>query len=314
MKIDAAIQMTLVPGSIWIRKNKGRDIPVTVLLITNEGLPEDILEQHPQQVVFLTQSMRVQSMTIEAFLTNRLYSTMDTERESLLQALVTEIEDPEEEVDVKDIDNIQLPDELNDDQIIDLNGESDAEDMKVESLRASWGKTINNSSVNPIDIVGSHPFADTLKSHFVSYSEEAHFLNTGDTLHNIRFQISPKLTFENLRSIFGVGVGELEIDEFVINSSVGQTKVSIDSFIEVFLETEVLRQQEGSDRILTTAVVQVTSQGDIRQQSDSSEREDDVINLLDSKIAIEEPLQPIDQQSGSTEHLVQTNSLAVTIV
>jgi len=293
--IDAATLEMLVPGSIWVRKTKNGEVPVTVLLITNEGLPEHVLEDHPQQAVFLTQSLKVQSMDLETFLKNRSYASMDTERETLLKALTSEIADAEDEVDVADIDNIQLPDDLTaghigaddetdgkdsqgsvSDEVINLNAVGVGTDRDYGIGSGDDGNVVSDNKFyeSPeaydgptFEIAIDNPLAAQLAASFVSYTEGPVFAGPleGDTLLTLRFLLGERLTIDNLRDVFAVG-GANEISSFAINSDVETTDVQIDNYVNVNLEVTHFggkRQQFG--------LVQVTSRGNLRPSAVSNE-------------------------------------------
>lgn len=301
MSIDAVTKTTLIPGSVWVRQKKGEQIPVTVLFITNDSLPDHIQVKHPPQVVFLTSTYKVQSMDVEDFVSNRSYSTMDLSREEFLKALVSEDldQDDEEDEDTEiDIEGIPLPDELAGTTF----GTFPPLDENTNAVVADDSKSNELPSVLTLD--PTHPLHDALTSHFVSYSEAQANNGEGDTLHLLRFALSRELTIESLRQVFGVGTGPLEISEFVINSDVEATHIEIDGFVEVFLEVINV-----GGRGQSIGLVNVTSRGDIRHSAQAhSELNIDTFQDV-AALAQHQGAQTFDQQAQELATRIDINAL-----
>lgn len=263
--IDAATQTVLIPGSVWSRKTKQGEVEATVLFITNQGLDADVLVKNPQQVVFLTHKLEVYSMTIERFLKNRDYATMNPDVETLVKALTAPVND--EDGDEIDIDSIQLPE--------DSDGDSDVSLEDQEPATAAVGETFETTgnllAVQAQNMPSSMPvlslsstispaLAQLLGSRFISYAEAMSPAGTGDTLHTLRFALTPDLGLDQLNDAFGL-TGP--ISEFTISSAVTPTTVEIDGFVQVWLEVIA---PMGGHPSQSYGLVQVTSLQDIREK------------------------------------------------
>lgn len=267
MNIDAATQTILVPGSVWRRETSKGPKHATVLFITNQGESEEVLAKNPMQVVFLTDVQEVKSMTPERFTKSRQFHTMDPHAETLINALLAPDLDEEDESDI-DLDSIQLPENSEGDADVSLEDQGpatlEAQGQSFETvgnLLKAQSQTLGSASGAPV--LQLQPGLDAALSHlllsqFVSYSECMSPHCNGDTLHTLRFLLSPELGLNTLSSAFGL-TGP--ITEFVINSAVEPTKVEIDGFLEVFMEVIA---PMGSHPSQTFGLVQVTSQADIR--------------------------------------------------
>lgn len=216
----------LVVGSIWARGSNAS----TVLAVSNEGLSPEVLENYPQQVVFLTSKFKVLTQPIEMFVSSRTYQGIDANIESLMAAVTAE---PDPEADDVDIESI------------DLGDETDVDESSVAEEEASE---------ETIPVFEPPQFAGlNLDSHFLSYNESPY--HTGDTLHVLRFALSNELSIAQLRSVFRVS-SDNSIESFVVDSVEERVSVDIYAFVQVFLEVGA-----GGDAV---GCVYVLSQGDFR--------------------------------------------------
>jgi len=268
MMIDAATQTMLTSGSIWSRETPEGETQVTVLFITNLTLSKEAQEKNPPQVVFLTGSFKVQSMTIEKFVKNRNYVTMNEHVETLVNALTAPIEDEEDDEDAIDIDAIPLPEASGGEAVeLDLGAQPDAATGEVyEStgalLATQAAAQPSREPVFKVIIEEDPELAALLTERFISYSESMAPNGTGDTLHTLRFGLSPKLGLDTLNRAFGL---DGPVTTFTINSAVAPTQVDIDGFVQTFLEVVT---PMGNFPSQSYALVQVTSRGDIRSKQE----------------------------------------------
>lgn len=265
MMIDAATQTMLTSGSIWSREMPdGETKQVTVLFITNLTLSKEAQEKNPPQVVFLTESFKVQSMTIDKFVKNRNYVTMNEHVETLVNALTAPIEDEDGDEDAIDIDAIPLP-EAGGGEPMELDGSDGA----AESFETTGALLATQAAAQPSRepvfkvIIEEEPeLAASLMERFISYSESMAPNGTGDTLHTLRFGLSPKLGLDTLNRAFGL---DGPVTAFTINSAVAPTTVDIDGFLQTWLEVVT---PMGNFPSQSYALVQVTSRGDIRSKQE----------------------------------------------
>jgi len=264
--IDAATKTILVPGSVWTRETKNGNKDVTVLFITNQGLPPETLAKCPQQVVFLNDEGAVLSMKPEQFVAKRNFSTMNPEAEVILRHIVEGFDDEDEEGDDEiDLDSIQLPESSEGDADVSLETEPVAENFETTgnllAVQAQQQAQMNNTSpVLQLQDGLNAALVHLLTSRFVSYSESVAPNGTGDTLHTMRFALSPELDLDMLNKAFGL---EGPITKFTINSAVAPTTVDIDGFFQVWLEVVAPMGKFPSQ---SYGLVQLTSRGDFREQ------------------------------------------------
>jgi len=302
MSLDAVTQTTLIPGSIWTRpakKQGGEEVSVTVLFVTNSSVPAKVLEDHPQQVVFLTKKRNVQSMTLDEFVAGRSYTTMDKDAELLLESLTAEKLDLEDqEFDDIDIDSIPLPDDLR-----DMVGQG-----SVTSDSAVDATLVNVSPA--FAVAPDHPLAQVLSSRFVSYSEGAERGDPqyiGNSSITLRFVLNESLTLAMLRDVFGSAGSPLEIDTFNVNSTLESTKVDFTVFVGAFLEVVAT----GSGGSQTLGVVQLIAEGDIRDSqavvADTVASHGETEVLIDLSAA---PMPATAAPAAQPSHVVNVNVVA----
>lgn len=227
----------LVPGSIWQRSTKKGFAHSTVLFVTNEGATQEVLEAHPQQVVFLTEAFKVLSMDVESFTAKRSYVDMDSDIEALLGMITSPPVEDEEDVNL-DIDNIEVDESL----FPQTEQATAVEDLAASTTEVPWAPRLN---------VGPHVFAEALQSNFIAYSESP--FHTGDTLHTLKFALSSNLTLADIRKAFTVSDPN-SIAKFEVTSATGSFQVEVAGFVDVMLECV------GED----FGCLYVTSEGDFR--------------------------------------------------
>lgn len=260
----------LVPGSVWQRVRKGNATFTTVLFVSNSGLSEAVLEQFPAQVVFLSDKMNVLTQDVETFLSSRTFHTIDTGVENLLRALLS----PPDEDDVDEsIDNIQLDDEPS--ILGEVVGDPDEGDDGIDMGDDSADVAIFTPQFfNGFD----------LDSAFVSYTEAP--FHTGDTLHILRFALSPQLTLDHLKAAFDLSGETPAIEMFVVDCNHEHpTTVNVAGFVQVFLEV-------GADGNGVGAVY-VTSSGDYRSQPEPTV---EVVQQPEQLVVIPQVQTPAAQQ------------------
>lgn len=240
----------LIPGSIWERARKGEPSYSLVLCVTNEGLSQNVLEKHPQQVVFVTDQGKVLSMGISEFAANRSYYNFNAKAAEMFDNLINPPEE-DEELDEEDaailaegIDNVS-PDETLFVSDAGPATEESAEDDVVDS----------SPSVMRIN-VGPHPIADLLQANLVGYSESP--FHTGDTLHTLKFTLGSGLTLANIRDAFKVSDPNA-VQKFELETATETFQVDIDGFVDVMLE---------ADSWITYGCLYITSEGDFRSPVD----------------------------------------------
>lgn len=218
--IDAAILTTLIPGSVWQREGKKKITTVTVLTITNTSLRSELQEQHPPQVVFVTEGGDVLSQDVDFFLKKRTYVNINSPVESLI-AKITELCIPVDDEEI-DIDSIELPSGDG------LSETSEGEESGT-SEPAAEGDSAPEEAVYPFALTNAeHPLAGLLAEQFVSYSESPWL---GDmVLHTLKFSLE-EIAMEDLQAVFGV-----EANGYTITSWGEQTEVPGNDKVTVGLE------------------------------------------------------------------------------
>ena len=225
----------LVVGSVWARTTTNSTS--TVLAVSNQDLSQEVLEKFPQQVVFLTSKYKILTQDVDTFLRSRVYQGLDTTVISLMEALTTEPEQEDDDVDIDSVDIKVVKDGF--EQII-ASVEEDSED----------GEDDNGIPVfEPAEFDGLD-----LDRHFLSYSEAPY--HTGDTLHVLRFALDKELNIDQLRAIFRDSGQTPTIDQFIIDSTEERVEVSVYAFVQVFFEVGA-----GGEAV---AAVHLLSSGDFR--------------------------------------------------
>jgi len=234
----------LVVGSVWART--ANNATSTVLAVSNQDLKADVLEKFPQQVVFLTSKYKILTQDIDTFLRNRVYQGIDPTVVSLMEALTSEPEPEDEEVD---IDSVDLPAEKSFDSMVASTDEESAE--------------TEEESDDTIPVFEPAEFDGlALDRHFLSYSEAPY--HTGDTLHVLRFALDRELNIDQLRAIFrDSDQNTPTIDQFVIDSSEERVEVQVYAFVQVFMEVGA-----GGEGV---AAVHLLSSGDFRADAPGAE-------------------------------------------
>lgn len=195
--IDAAILTTLIPGSVWRReiRKQGKEpriSEVTVLAISNQTSSPKVLEEHPAQVLFVTEGGELLTQDIEFFVRRRTYVTLN---EDVAAAMTTTIGlcFPADE-EVEDFDQVELSDASTEIALQEV-ASGDLEDTPLEGETAG-----DDTQVFPFQVIGEHPLSQLLSEGFVSYTEGPP-TTTGELLHTLKFSLD-ELTLEDLVAVF----------------------------------------------------------------------------------------------------------------
>lgn len=202
--IDAAILTTLIPGSVWARARKDADpSQSTVLCVTNQSLSARVQEEHPPQVIFVTEAGKICSQEVEHFLKRRTYVTTNNEVDQLMTSVIDSVLLPEEdEADPEQFESI------------DLDASDSAPKEDPEAMQAEEGSIITNS---PFQYNGDGEIAEKLADCFSRYSEVS---VGGDIfLASLTFMLDD-MSVEELESHFQGNIG------FSITYQIGATEVN----------------------------------------------------------------------------------------
>lgn len=264
---EAAILTMLVPGSVWERKGKKKVTEVTVLAVTNQELSAEILEEHPQQVVFVTERMSVLSLDIESFLKGRNYSNMNEQVEELMNSAVAATADVDEDDEEEgDFDKIQLPE---DQDMIEVPPENNGVVSEENGIEVN---------VYPFRLVEPHPLAQMLAEAFVSYTQSP--WPGEQTLHTLTF-LTDDLAQEDLEAVFIEENRHFEVNTDAVTITLGDAPA-----LSVGLE---VRGSSSYGVVHFLADAQVQSQGDSglpvtvneQVQAPAAESNDDVLIVPD---------------------------------
>lgn len=260
------VQSNLVSGSQWLRKKAKGYAVSTVLHVTNLGLKDSVLEEHPQQVVFLTEDLKVFSMTVDAFTRNRQYQGIDP----LVESLVDQLLNPSEEDDLDDADGFTDTIAQLAETQVDLDEDEADEDVDEDDTddEAEDGEDV----MSTLDlVVGAHPLAEKLETSLVSYTESPY--HNGDTLHVLKFTNENGLTPAEVAGAFMISDPNA-IQQFSVGSPYLEKPVvvDVDSYVSTFYE---LMPYE------TLIVVYLLSAGAIRDYSSQAVTETQVVNQQD---------------------------------
>lgn len=195
--IQAKIDV-LTPGSVWSRTSRtsASSTETMVLFVSNLELKDHIKEVYPPQVVFLTAKGNVLTLPVEEFLETRRYVGTN---ENLASELADLVENA-------------------------WHDKKDAE-SPFDTEVATTGAADEGIPVFEPAVFRGLP----LDEHFLSYSE-APF--NGDTMHTLRFMLSPELSMADLRDTFT----SMELSDFVIDTEEVRQEISVTSAFPVFME------------------------------------------------------------------------------
>jgi len=240
--------LQLVPGSIWERTRRGKPSTyTTVLMVSNLELNPQLLDKFPQQVVFLSDSLKVLTQDVETFLATRTYYGSDAGIVNLIEALLSP-NDQEPETDADDDEDQALSGAPQDDAV-DIDS-IDVGDTQIQETLTDDAPIFKPSLWNGVD----------LNKAFRGYRESPY--HTGDTLHTLRFELTGGVTLDALNRAFDYGNAEnsvagLVIDTFLVDCNQEYpTSVVPDGFVGVFLEIDGSANGHG--------IVCLTSSGDFR--------------------------------------------------
>ena len=248
----------LISGSIWARSKPNNESSYSmVLCVTNEGLPERVLEKNTQQVIFVTEQGKVLSMGVEDFCAKRHYETFDVDAAAAFEALINLLKGDDDSADDQPtIDSVVADETLfAKDQPEPEPGASSEDEESASSLALN---------------VGPHPLANILRKNLVLYTESPFY--TGDTLHTLKFVLSDALSLASLREAFTISDPNA-VQKFELVTATETFQVGIDAFVDVLLE---------ADQWANYGCLYVTSQGDFRSPSEEvavATQEDDVVDL-----------------------------------
>lgn len=230
----------LTSGSIWARQKPNSDeySYSLVLCVTNEGLPERVLEKNPQQVVFVTDQGKILSMCVEDFCHKRHYFTFDASFADSFEEIITTRDDDEVESDPAE------------------EGQSSIDDVVADEKLFSAEQSVKDKAGCLALNVGPHPLAEVLQSSLVGYVESP--FHTGDTLHTLKFELSDSLTINGIIRAFLVSDPN-SIQKFELSTATETFQVEIDTFVCVLLE---------SDQWSNYGCLYITSNGCFRSHPD----------------------------------------------
>lgn len=272
MSSVSAKQELLYPGSVWERSKNGDTTQCTVLFVSNEGLSESVQAAFPQQVVFLTHKRKVLTQTIDTFLNRREYVGTD---EHVVRAVSSILE--EEEVDLIDddqIDNVKVEDEDED--------EGSGEDAKEseDDIPVFYPPTFNGVDLNAA---------------FISYSEGPNFADPGNTLHQLRFQLSDECTAQQLSDLFDQR-NPNALGSIVVDAYDARIEFDITSSWPIFYEVDMTGR--------AVALVFVNSEGYLH---DDLVRDASVWStpIPDSQPVVQGVSNPLQAQVGNPTQIIQ---------
>lgn len=212
------INPKLVPGSVWSLSSGAQS---TVLAVSNEALPEHMLEKFPRQVVYVNSKNEINTQGVGAFLRKREFVEMD----ELIAQMMLGITEPEpaEEGEDFDIDSIDL-------NAGEQQGLRDAMDDLVAGV--DNGDADADGQI-PVFFPPQHHGVD-LDSAFISYAELPG--DEGSRTHVLRFALGEELTVDRLKAFFIAASGG--INAFVVDSEHERVEVTISDFHGVFVEVD----------------------------------------------------------------------------
>lgn len=213
----------LVSGSQWALKNNSIS---TVLIVTNTTVKEELQEKYPPQVVVITETGKVLSHTVEAFLSRRNYVGQSEFVSTLMEQILDGEPDGEEDSNV-DIDDIDV-------------GADAAFDSILGSVDSALAVDDNedNSEDNeriPVFLPASHEGL-SLDAHFVSYSEAP--TATG-SMHTFRFTLDDTLNVDHLAAIFsGKDAGVAPIGAVVVDGLYERVELQHYAYNATYIEVD----------------------------------------------------------------------------
>lgn len=270
----------LIPGSVWERivRKKGKEsiLHSIVLTVSNEDLKDEMLEKFPQQVVFLTSKLKVLTQDVDSFLSNRTFVEMDTRISALMANVVAPDDEFESDVDIDAIDLSDEPAAVDPDANSIADPFADLAKLLPEPasqlFAADTAQESPASNAVPVFLPEVYDGLN-LSSSFVSYAESPSPMGNGDTMHVLRFQLSKSLNLDHLRQIFDMSANSNALEKFVIDSEQERTEVTIDGFLEVFLEVDMGPTAFGA--------VYLTTSGDFRMMQKVAEEAENKVLLSD---------------------------------
>lgn len=208
------INPKLVPGSVWSLASGALS---TVLAVSNEALPDHLLEKFPRQVVYVNAKNEINTQAVDVFLRKREF----VEVNEIIAQIMASITDPEPEEEGSDFDI----------DSIDLTADSKTE-PSMEDLVGGAEETEEEGAIPvffPPQVCGVD-----LDSAFISYAELPD--GDGSRTHVIRFALSNELTIDQLKFIFNLDNGQIET--FVVDSEIERVEISPSAFHGVFVEVD----------------------------------------------------------------------------
>ncbi len=227
----------LTPGSQWSRKQKnGKDRVSTVICVSNQSLKDEVLEKHPQQVVFLTHRKEVLTQTIDTYLASRNYVGHDEVMTNLYENGIVgegESDDSVSVASIDDIDNILLPGEEGDDE----DGAEDADMVEGAEVFGESDDTLEEEATIPVFEPAVFSGVD-LDAAFVSYTEMPNPQDPGSTMHALRFVLDDQLTLAKLNTIFEQSRVD-SLSSIVIDSTAARINLTVTSAWPAFVEIDL---------------------------------------------------------------------------
>ena len=285
----------LTPGSQWSRKQKnGKESVSTVICVSNQTLKDEVLEKHPQQIVFLTHRKEVLTQTIDTYLANRNYVGQDESMAAFYETWIVG-DGPEKvaEVSVDDIDNITLPGEEDDED-----GAEDADLTEVDSVFAESDDTLEDEATIPV--FEPAVFAGIeLDSAFVSYTEMPNPQDPGSTMHALRFVLDDQLTLAKLNTIFDQSRVD-SLSSIVIDSSAARINLTVTAAWPAFVEIDLTGSAVGiiylgSQGYIHSEMLDEEQAAEAKEAAPVTAGNDLPVNLGTAPQGSAEPLQVIPQ-------------------
>ncbi len=209
----------LIPGSVWLRERKGKQSFTTVIAVSNVGLKPEVLEEFPQQVVFLTDKFTVLTQGVETFCASRVFYSMDERVQYLAQEMLTPPSVEGEEEDLIDFDNMPQEQPPSGDNTVEPAEVVEADnDVPPLFQPATWD--LNGVLLN-------------LDDAFVSYEEIP--TATHQVQHVITFALGNGVELDTLLAAFAKD----QITEFTVDcNNAYPTSVAVEAYQGVYLRVD----------------------------------------------------------------------------
>jgi hypothetical protein len=239
----------LSPGSVWMRKD-GRT--AKFLFITNTALKAKTQLQHPPQVVYADNDGKVYNRDIDGFLEMYKFYNVDGELELKLNNLfvfneadyasddAAETAEASEAVEQAVVDLLvtdEVPQSANEGTLAEqlmaeLSGDNEP---VVAASNSNDGVHVGFAFAVEEGLVDSPLSARELTDSLVVYSQDPNG-TFNLTQHRLLFELSEKVTIDNLRTAFAPSETNSTVDAFEVRTKLGTDLVYWTHFIGVYPE------------------------------------------------------------------------------